>query len=65
MIKERRIRTICVGCHTVLVDVPPGPRGEVSHGLCEACLRERAAEYGFTDEDIREILATDGEQSSG
>jgi hypothetical protein len=51
------ILTLCCGCGAVLVDAPPGPNGEISHGLCEACLRARAADFGFAEEDIQEILA--------
>lgn len=52
-----RIRTVCSWCKAILVDAPPGPEGEVTHGICEACLRAHQQEYGLTDEDIEEALA--------
>ena len=44
-------------CHRVIVDAAPGPAGEISHGICEKCLREQKEEWGLTDEDIDEILS--------
>lgn len=51
------IFTLCALCGAVLVNDPPGPRGEISHGICESCLRLHKHEYGLTNEDIEEILA--------
>ena len=50
------ILTLCCSCETVIVDAPPGPSGEVSHGLCPDCIRKMAIEYGLTADDLLHIL---------
>lgn len=32
-----QIRVLCAWCGAVMVDAPPGPNGEISHGICPAC----------------------------
>lgn len=58
---DERYLTVCAYCNGVILDLPPGPHGEVSHGFCPKCLIEHAAEWGFTDEDIAELLEADDE----
>jgi hypothetical protein len=31
------VRVVCAWCGAVIVDEPPGPSGEVSHGICSVC----------------------------
>lgn len=49
--------TVCMVCRGVIVAAPAGPRGEVSHGICEKCLRNQKEQLGLTDEDIDKILS--------
>ena len=34
---DETIRTICGWCEKVMIDIPSGPRGEISHGICPEC----------------------------
>ena len=49
---DEHIRTICAWCKTVMIDAPPGPRGEVTHGMCLACEKKfEEEELSFIESD--------------
>lgn len=35
---QSRMRSICMYCHVLIHDGETGPSGEVSHGICDACM---------------------------
>lgn len=40
-----QILTVCAWCGDVIIEAPPGPEGEVSHGICPKCEEE----YDYED----------------
>jgi hypothetical protein len=34
---REKLLTLCAWCGAVIVDAPPGPNGEISHGICPVC----------------------------
>lgn len=48
---DERVRTICGWCGVVTVDVPIGPSGLISHGICPVCEKKYEEEESAVEND--------------